>query len=50
MAAASKSAKAGGAKKTQVKIGDMKPAKDAKGGGKASARHRASSNRRQNVN
>lgn len=38
MATSTKSSKAGGAKKPQVKVSDMKPAKDAKGGGKGKAR------------
>ena len=51
MATSSKTAKSGSAKKAQVKVGDLKPAKDAKGGGRrAASRGASANNRRYNVN
>ena len=51
MPTTSKTAKAASAKKPQVKVADMKPAKDAKGGGrKSSSRGASGNNRRYNVN
>jgi len=50
MPTTSKAKKESSTKKAQVKVSDLKPVKDAKGGGRKVAQRASGNNRRYNVN